>query len=99
MDQLGDFSGIFRVLGFLGLLGGIAFFINRFLSARKSVFLAKTSQGISISETKHLGNKQFLVVVEYGGEKLLLGISPQQIQCLSKISSPPDSTANPHEFS
>jgi flagellar biogenesis protein FliO len=87
MEQIEEFSKIFRVIGFLGVLAGVAFFLNRFVSSRRKSFNSLKKNGISISETKSLGNKQFLVVAEYGGESFLIGISPSQIQFLSKVNS------------
>jgi flagellar biogenesis protein FliO len=87
MEQIEEFSKIFRVIGFLGVLAGAAFFLNRFVSTRRKSLNSLNKEGISISETKSLGNKQFLVVAEYKGESFLLGISPSQIQFLSKVKS------------
>ena len=65
----------------------VLLFLNRFVSTRRKSFNSLNKNGISISETKSLGNKQFLVVAEYKGESFLLGISPSQIQFLSKVKS------------
>ncbi len=86
MEHIEEFSKIFRVVGFLGVLAAIAFFFNRFITSRKTSLASIKKNGISISETKSLGNKQFLAVAEYEGERFLLGISPNQIQFLSKLN-------------
>ena len=87
MEEIEEFSKIFRVIGFLGILACSAFFLNRFVSSRRKSFNSLKKNGISISETRSLGNKQFLVVAEYRGESFLLGISPSQIRFLSKVNS------------
>ncbi len=44
--------------------------------------------GLKIKETKTLGNKQFLVVVEYESKKVLLGIGPGMMTHLCDLDSP-----------
>lgn len=41
-----------------------------------------------VSETKVLGNKQFLAVVEYGDQKMLLGVGPGMINHLCYLKNP-----------
>lgn len=40
------------------------------------------SNELKIRETKPLGNRQFLVVVEYGQQKMLIGVAPEVINHL-----------------
>jgi flagellar protein FliO/FliZ len=42
---------------------------------------------LQILETKMLGNRQFLVVVQYDDSKMLLGVGPGQIQLLCPLDS------------
>ncbi len=42
---------------------------------------------LQVRETRMLGHKQFLCVVEYEGQKILLGTSPQGMQYLCKLDS------------
>lgn len=43
---------------------------------------------LNICETRMLGNKQFLVVVEYGSRKVLLGVGPGMINHLCFLDNP-----------
>jgi flagellar protein FliO/FliZ len=50
-------------------------------------FLAgRTAHKLRIEETRSLGNRQYLVVAAYEGKKLLLGVTPGQIQLLTTLS-------------
>lgn len=42
---------------------------------------------LHLLETKMLGNRQFLVVVKYQDNKMLLGVGPGQIQYLCSLDS------------
>lgn len=57
-------------------------------------FLPKQSEGaIRVLETKSLGGKKFLSLVSVRGEELLLGISNERIECLSKLPPRSDFSA------
>jgi flagellar biogenesis protein FliO len=45
-----------------------------------------------ISESRTLGNRQFLVVAEYEGRKMLLGVCPGRIDYLSTLAGGGDDT-------
>ena len=63
--------------------GGI-YLIKRGLPLRG----AKSSENhLQLLETKMLGNRQFLVVVRYQDNKMLLGVGPGQIQYLCPLDS------------
>ena len=50
-------------------------------------FLAgRSAHKLQIEETRSLGNRQYLVVAVYEGQKLLLGVTPGQIQLLTPLS-------------
>jgi len=88
MEQLGEFSQIFRVIGFLGILAASAYFFSKFVNNRNITKHAPEGQkGIVLSDTRSLGNKQFLVVASYDHEKFLLGISSGNIQLISKLGN------------
>jgi flagellar protein FliO/FliZ len=56
--------------------------------------LPKTRSGaIKILETKPLGGKKFLCLVSVRGEDLLLGLSHERIECLSKFPAAKDFSA------
>lgn len=84
---------LIKIIGFLVLLSGGACLLVRFLKGGSLQGLglglakAKASQ-LQIKETRLLGNKQFLLVVEYEGQKMLLGTSPNGLQYLCKLDSP-----------
>jgi len=76
-----------KLIGFLGLLGAGAYFLTDF-AKKKRVQSALSSEGkIVVADTCALGNKQFLVVAQYGPEKHLIGVSPNSIRHLSKLNS------------
>ena len=46
----------------------------------------KRSDGrLQVSETRMLGNRQFLMVVEYEESRLLVGVSPGRIELLTPL--------------
>ena len=78
---------LLKVVGILGLLGAGAYFLTDFAKKRR-VQSALSSEGkIVVADTCALGNKQFLVVAQYGPEKHLIGVSPNSIRHLSKLNS------------
>lgn len=88
MDQLEELSQIFRVLGFLGVLGCLAYFLTKFFNKRdrlKSPISGR--EGIVLCDTRALGNKQFLVVAQYDKEKFLLGVSSGSVELLAKLNA------------
>ena len=44
---------------------------------------------LSVTESKSLGNRQYLAVAEYDGQKFLLGICPGRIEMLSPLGDGP----------
>ena len=65
--------------------GGIYFLRNGF-----AAFLpqAKGVRKLHITETRGLGNRQFLIVAEYESRKILLGVCPGRIDFLCNLSNP-----------
>lgn len=49
------------------------------------------SNELRIRETKPLGNRQFLVVVQYGEQRMLLGVAPGMINHLCYLEHDPES--------
>ncbi|MCW8894050.1 MAG: flagellar biosynthetic protein FliO [Deltaproteobacteria bacterium] len=47
----------------------------------------KKSGLIKVVETRPLGGRKFLCIVKVRGEEMLLGLSNDRIECLSKLSS------------
>jgi len=85
-----DFTSlVLRSIGFLLLLGAIGFGFSRFSSFRSSSLsrLSGKMGKINISDCKPLGNRQFLVIAEYGHNKFMLGVSPGKIENLAQLDS------------
>ncbi|WP_404423650.1 flagellar biosynthetic protein FliO [Nibricoccus sp. IMCC34717] len=49
--------------------------------------LGQMTHKLSVEETKSLGNRQYLVVARYEDQRFLLGITPGQIQLISKLEA------------
>ena len=45
----------------------------------------KTQKKLEITETKYLGNRQFLCVVTYENQRILIGASPNNVQFLCAL--------------
>jgi len=86
-----------------GLTGAIVLFVVMlfalagfwYYSKKGGVVLGKlASPGeLRIRETKGLGNRQFLVVVEYGEQRMLLGVAPGVINHLCYLENPESLTS------
>lgn len=63
---------------------GLVCFLRRFRLSRKSLF---SPHKLKILESKSLGNRQFLLVVSYESEKLLLGVYPNGMRFLCKLGA------------
>ncbi|RKX35749.1 MAG: hypothetical protein DRP71_02420 [Verrucomicrobia bacterium] len=74
------FTGYGVVLAVLGI--GVFFALKR--GGWRSVM--KRSEGrLQVSETRMLGNRQFIMVVEYEDSRLLVGVSPGRIELLTPL--------------
>jgi flagellar protein FliO/FliZ len=71
------------------LLGGAWLLLKR--GTFKRAF-HKSEGRLQVLETKMLGNRQFLLVVEYDDAKLLLGVCPGRIDYLTPLAGHPLST-------
>ena len=79
MAQLGIYFALVVVL-----LGGGLFFTRFGFGARLAQ--GRGDRKLLISETRSLGNRQFLIVAEYENRKMLLGVCPGRIDYLSTLS-------------
>lgn len=68
----------------LGLLGGGAWLLRSGFTLFQPKL--KGERKLHVSETRMLGNRQFLVVAEYEGRKMLLGVCPGRIDYLSTLA-------------
>lgn len=83
-EWLGSFL---QLIACLGLLGAGAYFLTDTVKKRR-IRSALSSEGkIVVADTCSLGNKQFLVVAQYGAEKHLIGVTPSSISHLSRLAS------------
>jgi flagellar protein FliO/FliZ len=75
------------------LAGGSYFLKNGFnLFPKKNKGLRK----LNVAETRMLGNRQFLVVAEYEGRKMLLGVCPGRIELISDLGGKADDSFAAH---
>lgn len=49
----------------------------------------RDARKLAVSETRSLGNRQYLVVADYDGKKFLLGVCPGRIDLLSPLDERP----------
>ncbi len=74
----------------VALLGGGSYFLKNGFN-----FLPPKNKGtrkLNVAETRMLGNRQFLVVAEYEGRKMLLGVCPGRIELLSDLGDRTEET-------
>ena len=74
------FVYFFLLLGILA--AGLFFFRNGFGCLRPK---RPAIRKLEISETRMLGNRQFLVVAEYEGKRMLIGVCPGRIDYLCNL--------------
>jgi flagellar protein FliO/FliZ len=67
----------------LGLIGVIAFVVKRY--AKSAQLTSNRTDTIRIVSTKMLGGRRCLMLVRVRGQTLLLGVTPQSINCLTEI--------------
>jgi len=80
-------SLILRSIGFLMLLALVAFGVTRLGKGwgKDNLTGLKADGKIILSDCRPLGNRQFIVVAQYGMQKHLLGVSPGKIEHLTKL--------------
>jgi flagellar biogenesis protein FliO len=84
MDDLG------RVLGYTVLVACLAFLSYYFIKHGLPIYRARNSEEkkLHVLEMKSLGNRQFLLVVGYEDQRLLLGVTPGKIDYLCPLDVP-----------
>lgn len=90
-EEKSDFSNnmIGRIVVYLVLLASIGVVIVYFFKQGKFVKGIRNQGGqLKVKETHVLGNRQFLVVVEYGKQRILLGVGPNMINQLCFLEAP-----------
>lgn len=68
----------------IGIMLGVLYLIKR-LSGFKGV--AGSDDGIQVISSRYLAAKTKLMIVHVAGEKLLLGVTPQSINLITKITA------------
>ena len=91
-DAWGDPWLLVRVVAVLGLMGASAYFLADYTRKRRVSSSLSGEGKIVVADTCSLGNRQFLVVAQYGAEKHLIGVSSTSISYLSRLS------AGSHDF-
>ena len=84
------------LIAFGALIGGAWFLFRRGTLGRRFV---KSEGRLRVLETKMLGNRQFLMVVEYDDAKILLGVCPGKIDYLTPLAGHPRGRAPPRQCS
>lgn len=88
VDMATSSSTLILVYGFLIALAGLSgYFLWRKGNFR---FSPMGANRLKVLETRIVAQKQCLMVVEYEGQKLLLGVSPGNIQNLALLSDFPE---------
>ncbi|HEX4666423.1 MAG TPA: flagellar biosynthetic protein FliO [Chthoniobacterales bacterium] len=78
----------------VALLGAGSYFLKNGFN-----FLPPKNKGarkLSVAETRMLGNRQFLVVAEYEGRRMLLGVCPGRIELLSELGAQAEEAFSAH---
>ena len=90
---------LFWLYGILFL--GVGFFAYKFWKKGALVRSNSKQSKLQVLEMRMLGNKQFLLVAEYDGHRMLLGVSPGIIQhiCILGENHQPSSTPPGTDFS
>ncbi len=87
MSEGGSAAGmVVTILGYLIILGGLgvaAWFLFKRGVIRKPFSNAEGK--LKIAESRMLGNRQYIMVVEYEDNKILLGVGPGKIDYLTSL--------------
>ena len=78
----------------VALLGAGSYFLKNGFGVLQPK--SKGARKLTVAETRMLGNRQFLVVAEYEGRKMLLGVCPGRIELLSELGSKADESFVAH---
>ena len=78
---------VVTILGYLIILGGMAvaaWFLFKRGVIRKP--FANSEGKLKVAESRMLGNRQYIMVVEYEDNKILLGVGPGKIDYLTSLN-------------
>jgi flagellar protein FliO/FliZ len=76
-------GAFFALLAVLALIIGLAWLLRRIPGSG-----FRPADGLRVVASLHLGSKERAVVVEVGGQQLLLGVTPNGITCLHTLAEP-----------
>jgi flagellar protein FliO/FliZ len=82
----GLLSGGLRALGGLVLVVGLMLLIYALYKRRGGLLPGNRSNLVKVVETRHLGPKKALALVEVRGEELLIGIGSDQINLICRLA-------------
>ncbi len=83
--SIGLFINAMGIVVIVGVLGVAAYFFIRRGMLRKP--FSKSEGKLRIKESRMLGNRQFIMVVEYEENKILLGVGPGKIDYLTSLNT------------
>ncbi len=81
-------GALITLLGYAVIIGALAVIV--WFLFKNGVFqkrFSKSEGKLKVSETRMLGNRQFLSVVEYGSQKILIGVGPGKIDYLTTLQN------------
>lgn len=81
-------GALITLLGYAVIIGAVAVIV--WFLFKNGVFqkrFSKSEGKLKVSETRMLGNRQFLSVVEYGSQKILIGVGPGKIDYLTTLQN------------
>ena len=82
-------ASIFKAIGALALILGLMLLMARlFRKLGSGIGVMGQNTLINVLETRMLGSKKQVSVIEVGGEVLVLGVTDQQINLLSRLDDP-----------
>lgn len=81
----GGGMGLTTIVGVILLAGAGGWLLWRGRSAK---FTIRDTQALTLSETRSLGNRQYLVVASYEDKKFLLSVCPGRIEMLAPLHDP-----------
>jgi len=84
--QGGSPGSLLSFLGYAVIIGCLALVVWYF--SKRGSFrrpFSKASGKLNIAETRMLGNRQFISVVEYENQKILIGVGPGKIDYLTTL--------------
>ncbi|MBC2606016.1 flagellar biosynthetic protein FliO [Pelagicoccus albus] len=81
-------GALITLIGYAVIIGAVAVVVwYLFKSGFMRKSFAKGEGKLKVSETRMLGNRQFISVVEYENQKILIGVGPGKIDYLTTLQT------------